>query len=71
MFHNSTGFAPNQVLFNRILPSSSDRLLNIVLPVLEKSHEDVSQEISKKLTQVKQNQKKSYDQNLNFKKSLK
>jgi hypothetical protein len=51
--HSSTGFAPNQIIFGRTLPSATDRQFSIE-PEQSKSHEQVVQEVDKRLEQARE-----------------
>ena len=63
--HSSTGFAPNEIIFNRVLPSKSDRHLNIEPPFLSISREELSSNVARNSAMAKEKQKRNYDMNCN------
>lgn len=47
--HSSTGFAPNEVIFRKILPSSQDRALDVENPEIKKDENQLVKEINQNL----------------------
>lgn len=61
--HSSTGYAPNQVVFKKILPSSNDRALEINTPELRIKEKELTENIVKNINQAQTSQKKQFDKN--------
>ena len=57
---SSTGFAPNQVIYGKLLPNTSDRKLNVVQDA-KINQEEAINEIGRRLERVQEGQKKQYD----------
>lgn len=60
---SSTGFAPNQVIYGKLLPNTSDRKLNVVQDT-RINQEVVINEIGRRLEKVQEGQKKQYDKKI-------
>lgn len=50
--HSTTGYAPNQMVFSKLLPSANDRKLDTEPPENNKSSDQVSKEIAEKIEQA-------------------
>jgi len=61
---SSTGFAPNQVIFGRLLPTISDRKLNIEAGNTNLSHNEIVSEVSQKIEKAQRTQKTQYDEKI-------
>ena len=61
--HSSTGFAPNQVIFGRILESPNDRKLNVRLAELNRPRMDTS--VLDYMRKAQEKQKKQNDKQVN------
>ncbi|CAF0889807.1 unnamed protein product, partial [Brachionus calyciflorus] len=59
--HSSTNFAPNEVVFKKILPSSQDRGLEIETPEIKIDENQLVKEIDQNLEKAQSNQKKQFD----------
>ena len=59
---SSTGYAPNQVIYGRLLPTPSDRKLGIEPPVIEANREEIERNIGDKIKKAQERQKKAYDE---------
>ena len=61
--HSSTRFAPNQVIFGRILESPNDRKLNVRFAELNRPSMDTS--VLDNIRKAQEKQKKQYDKQVN------
>lgn len=62
---SSTGYAPNQIIYGKILPTVSDRKLNVeIQESKKKSQNELIDELKQRLEKVQIAQKKQYDKNV-------
>ncbi|CAF1030452.1 unnamed protein product [Brachionus calyciflorus] len=59
--HSSTGFAPNEIVFKKILPSSQDRRLEIETPEIKVDENQLVKEVNNNLNKAQQAQKEQFD----------
>ena len=64
---SSTGFAPNQVIFGRLLPTTSDRKLQIEPKTQPESRELIEKTLAEKLRKSQEAQKRAYDEKVRSK----
>ena len=61
--HSSTGVAPNQIIFSKLLESPTDRRLNIQMNIVDKS--SIENRAAENIRRDKHQQKHQYDKRVN------
>ena len=62
--HSSTGYAPNEIVFKKILPSRNDRALDIETPEIDLTDDQLNKNVSSKIDRAQAYQKKQFDKNV-------
>ena len=65
--HSSTGYAPNEIIFKKLLPSIQDRALGITPPIVNKDENEMVEEVKQNLGKAQQAQKSQFDKNASTK----
>lgn len=59
--HDSTRYAPNQLVYNQLLPSPVDRSMNIAPPQVTKERSEIESEVRERIGRAQAKQNKQYE----------